>query len=292
MIVENDNSSSTSGPSADQEIESDDYVQLATPLDSLKRRKVLPGSHSDNVAEKPLETGSHFQDLTARRAMVSSVEETLYFDFSFLDSGPSHVASSLNPPSGLELATAKASLQHFLNMNLNAVGDMEKTIILSVMSILKSSHDFPLSPLHDVLNALPTIFSAFQDSSSTCSGTLIQVKNFKELKKKLDGMLSKRKIALSTLHQKNAEFDAKEELVKKLEMELAQHKADMVTLLHDSEVLKASSDRLKADIQGLGEDLVSQKHDYQQCEDALKTAEHTRAECLSKWEELRHLDLS
>ncbi|XP_073047549.1 uncharacterized protein [Primulina eburnea] len=204
MIVESDHSSSTSGPSADQETELDDYVRLAISLASLKRRKVLPKSHSDDVAEKPLTTDSHSQDLSTRRAMVSSVEEILDldFDFRFLDSGPSHVASSSDLPSGLELATAKASLQNFLNMNLNALENLEKTTILSAVSILKSSPDFPLSPLHDVLNALPTIFSAFQDSSSTCSETLIQVQNFKEQKKKLDGMLSERKVAMSTLNKK------------------------------------------------------------------------------------------
>ncbi|XP_075474969.1 uncharacterized protein LOC142505748 [Primulina tabacum] len=228
----------------------------------------------------------------ARGAMVSSVDEDLDFDFSFLDSGTSPTISSSNIPSGLEVAIAKASLRHFLNMSLDALGAMEKNTIMSAMSILQSSPEFSPSPLHDVLTTLPTIFSAFQDSSSTCSETLVQVRNFKDQKVKLDGMLSERQVTLSTLHQKNAEFDAKEEVVKKLEAELVPHKADMVTLLHDSEVLKTSSDRLKADIQSLGEDLVNQKHAYQQWEDILRTAEQTRTECLSKWEELRQLDLS
>ncbi|XP_075481400.1 uncharacterized protein LOC142522133 [Primulina tabacum] len=96
-------------------------------------------SHSDDVEEIPIATGSHSQDLSARRAMVSLVEETLNFDFSFLDSGPSHAASSSNLSSGLELATPKTSLRHFLNMNLNALGAMEKATVLSAASILKSS---------------------------------------------------------------------------------------------------------------------------------------------------------
>ncbi|XP_075494150.1 uncharacterized protein LOC142531781 [Primulina tabacum] len=288
MIVENIDSSSTSSPSADQETESDDHV----PLASLKHKKILPGSHSDDVAEKPLSTSSHFQDLSARRAMVSSVEETLEFDFCFLDSGSPHAASYSNLPSSLELATAKASLRHFLNMNFNALGDMEKATVLSSASILKSSPDFSSYPLHDALNTFPTMFSAFQASSSTCSETWIKVRKFKGKKERLDYMLSERKTALSTLHQKTAEFDTKEELVKKLETELAQHKADMVNLLHESEVLKASSDRLKADIQCLGDDLINQKQAYQHWEDTLKAAEQTRAECLSKWEELRQFDFS
>lgn len=224
--------------------------------------------------------------------MVSLVEETLEFDFSFLESGSSHLASSLNVPSGLELATAKASLKHFLNMNLTALGDIEKTTVLSAVSILRSSPDFSSSPLHEVLVGLPNLFSVFQESSSVCSETLIRVNSFKEQKRHLDSMLSERNIALSNLRQKNDEFDAKEELVKKLEAELAQHKADMVTLLHESETLKTSSDMFKTDIQSLGDKLVSQRHDYQQWESTLKTAEQTRVECLSKWEELRQLDLS
>ncbi|XP_073017180.1 uncharacterized protein [Primulina eburnea] len=245
------------------------------------------------MAEKSPSAGSHFQDLSARRAIVSLVEENQEFDFSFLDSGASPMISSSNIPTGLEVATAKASLRHFLNINLDALGTMEKSTILSAVSILQSSPDFSsASPLHDVLNTLPSMFSAFQASSSTWSETLIQVRNFKGQKERLDGLLSDRKTALSTLHQKTAEFDAKEELVKKLETELAQHKADMVTLLHESEVIKASSDKLKIDIQCLGDDLINQKQAYQPWEDNLKAAEQTRAQCLSKWEELRQLDLS
>ncbi|XP_073061902.1 uncharacterized protein [Primulina eburnea] len=292
ITVEDDGSSSTirSSLSVDPETESDDYLHSVIPLSPRKRLKFVIESHT--VDESPLLVTSDLQDLTERQAMVSSVDEDLDFDFSFLDSGPSPTISSSNIPSGLEVATAKASLRHFLNMSLDALGAMEKNTILFAMSILQSSLDFSPFPLHDVLTALPTIFSAFQDSSSTCSETLVPVRNFKDQKAKLDGMLSKRQVTLSTLHQKNAEFDAKEELVKKLEAELVQHKADMVTLLHDNEVLKNSFDRLKADIQSLGEDLVNQKHAYQQWEDTLRTAERTRTECLSKWEELRQLDLS
>ncbi|XP_073044884.1 uncharacterized protein [Primulina eburnea] len=61
MIVENDDSSSASDPSAGQEIESDYYVHLATPLVSLKRRKVLTESHSDDMEANPPATGSHSQ---------------------------------------------------------------------------------------------------------------------------------------------------------------------------------------------------------------------------------------
>ncbi|XP_073318163.1 uncharacterized protein [Primulina huaijiensis] len=193
MIVENDDFSSASDPSAGQETESDDYVHLATHLASLKRRKVLTKSHPDDMEENPLATCSHSHDLSARRAMVSLVEETLDFDFSFLHSRSSHAASSSSLPSGLELATAKASLRRFLNMNLNALEAMEKATVLSAVSVLKNSLNFPSSPLYDVLNTLPTMFLAFQASSSTCSETLIQMRNFKEQKEKLDGMLSERK---------------------------------------------------------------------------------------------------
>ncbi|XP_073024655.1 uncharacterized protein [Primulina eburnea] len=117
----------------------------------------------------------------------------------------------------------------------------------------------------------------------------LKVQNFREQKR---SWMACSLTAMSTLHQKNAEFDVKEGLVKKLEMELAQHKVDMVALLHESEGLKASSDRLKTDIQCLGDDLINQKQAYQQWEDTLKAAEQTRAECLSKWEELRQLDFS
>ncbi|XP_073044883.1 uncharacterized protein [Primulina eburnea] len=199
MIVENDDSSSASDPSAGQEIESDYYVHLATPLVSLKRRKVLTESHSDDMEANPPATGSHSQDLSARRAMVSLVEETLDFDFSFLDSRLFHEASSSSLTSGLELATAKASLRHFLNMNLNALGAMEKTIVLSAASILKSSPDFPQTPLYDILNNLHSMFSAFQDSSLTCSETLIQMGDFKAQKEKLDSMLAERKSILTNL---------------------------------------------------------------------------------------------
>ncbi|XP_075515493.1 uncharacterized protein LOC142550144 [Primulina tabacum] len=291
VTVEQLDSSSTSSPS--RETESDEHIPLATPLASLKRRKVLPGGYYDDVAEKSPSAGSHFQDLSARRAMVSLVEENHEFDFSFLASGASPTVSSSNIPTGLEVATAKASLRHFQNINLDALGTMEKSTILSAMSILQSSPDFSsASPLHDVLNTLPSMFSAFQASSSSCSETLIQVRNFKGQKERLDSLLSERKTALSILHQKTAEFDAKEELVKKLETELAQHKADMVTLLHENEFVKASSDKLKIDIQCLGDDSINQKQAYQQWEDHLKAVEQTRAECLSKWEELRQFDLS
>lgn len=242
-----------------------------------------------------LETGlvnSSPQDLSTRRAMVSLDEEDIVFDFSFLSSGPSQPASSSHMPSGLELATAKASLRHFLNMNLNALGVMEKATTLSAVSILKTSPEFSESSVFGILDTLPSMFMAFQDSISTCSETLIQLGSFKAQKEKLDGLISERKTTLVTLQQKIKDFDAKEELVRKLEAELTQHKTDMMTFLQDSEVLKVSSDKLKTNIQCLGDELVSQRQAYQQWEDTLKATEHIRADCHSKWEELRHLDLS
>lgn len=54
--------------------------------------------------------------------MVSLVEDDVDFAFNFLDSGSSNPVSASHPSSDLELATAKASLKHFLNMNLSTLG--------------------------------------------------------------------------------------------------------------------------------------------------------------------------
>lgn len=78
------------------------------------------------------------------------------------------------------------------------------------------------------------------------------------------------KNTMSILQQNNQHFDVREELVKRLEIELAQYKADMMVLLHDSEVLKASFDELKSNI--LGDELVNQREAYQLWEDTLKKA--------------------
>lgn len=110
-------------------------------------------------------------------------------------------------------------------MNLSTLETIEKDTILSTMYILKNSHDLSLSSLHDILDTMSSMLSAFQDSSSTCSETVIQLGNFKAQKEKLDNMLFKKKITLATLQQKNKDFNAKEELVKNLKAELAQHKA-------------------------------------------------------------------
>lgn len=79
-------------------------------------------------------------------------------------------------------------------------------------------------------------------------------------KRKVGCHAFRNKKTLSVLQQKNQDFDAKEKLVERLEIELAQHKADVMLILQDSEVLKASSDEIKSNIQSLGEELVNGKH--------------------------------
>lgn len=277
-----ESSSSSEGVSnGDSKTECDDHTHLVlqTPL---------------VTSTKNLETGlvsSSPQDLSTRRAMVSIIEDDTNFDFSFLSSLLSQPVSSSCMPSGLELATAKAFLRNFMNMNLSNLGTIEKAIVLSTASILKSSPKFSQSSAFVILDTLNSMFMYFQYSSSTCSETLIRVGNFKAQKEKLDDMFFERKSLLSTLQEKNKDFDPKEELVKKLEIELAQHKADMMVLLHDSEVLKASSNELKYCIQSLGDELMNQREAYQLWEDTLKKAEANRADCYSKWEDLRRLDL-
>lgn len=85
-------------------------------------------------------------------------------------------------PSVLDIATAKASLSHFLNMNLSNLEAIEKNTILSAASILKSSPEFSQSSAFDIFDSLDSIFTSFQDSSSTCSETLIRLGNFKAQK--------------------------------------------------------------------------------------------------------------
>lgn len=153
--------------------------------------------------------------------MVSMVEEDIDFNFNFLDSGPPNcifLALAHWSSTGHNKSLTAALSQHESQYS----GAIEKATILSVASMLKSSLDFSQSPSHGILDSLPSMFTAFQNWSSTCSETLIQVGNFKAQKERLDVTLSERKTTLAALGQKKKDFAAKEELVKKLEAELVQ----------------------------------------------------------------------
>ncbi|XP_073314375.1 uncharacterized protein [Primulina huaijiensis] len=207
---------------------------------------------------------THSMDLTSRRTrlrLISELESQV--DLRFSDN-VSSLTSNLErcTPSIEALIHAKMAVRNFLGLGLHQLGESQRLVMLSSISILKTSPEFAASEF-DILDGLSTIFSQSDAAFATSADMISHRTSFQNKCEKKGDLDNHDKMLHEKIVAATVSYDAEEAEVKRLEEENQRRRARMVTLLDEAETLEATMLDNRRNSQAIGQQLLSLKDDYQ-----------------------------
>ncbi|KZV46032.1 Heat shock transcription factor [Dorcoceras hygrometricum] len=159
--------------------------------------------------------------------------------------------------------------------------------MISAVSILKASPEF--SSEHPLLDSIATIFSDSDVAQTKLTSLMAKRDDFHNKRRRAEAMEQENLSVRDQIRNLTVEYDVCEDVVKRLEREIAEQRSKMALILDEAETLKKTLLSNRSATRAVVDELAGLKSDYVDWTKEIRDSEEKQGECLLKWEQLRRL---
>ncbi|KZV39335.1 hypothetical protein F511_17527 [Dorcoceras hygrometricum] len=272
--------------------EEDNSEREGTPLNSPTADELIDDYflHGQDIGLAPESALPSIPlDFSSRRAQLQELDSSSPdVDLSFADveaSTSSQLAKSF--PSAESLSYARTAVHNFLELGLHQLGESQRLAMISAVSILKASPEF--SAEHPLLDSIATIFSDSDVAQTKLTSLMAKKDDFHNKRRRAEAMEQENLSVRDQIRNLTVEYDVCEDVVKRLEREIAEQRSKMALILDEAETLKKTLLSNRSATRAVVDELAGLKSEYVDWTKEIRDSEEKQGECLLKWEQLRRL---